>query len=286
MARFGVTDTALLDEPGSFAGELMGEAKRGMRDVSAATTYGTVLRGLRDLREGSSGGSSLDKNLGGLLEGVGSLFEGVSKSQAGLFELLLSQAKPAQSGGSDGQMMMMLVALMMHQGEMQAKNLQEQLATERRHADERYQDLQQRSGPGPFDSVMYPVMQGLAQSMALNMAKPPADPIDQLASLAERIGKVRGAVPALFGGDGAELSENGLRLKVMEYEAAAKADGQRTERLKVQAGRDRWRSAKGLAHAFAQEMRAFIGMPEGEVIDTTAEEAADELLSRHGVPTA
>ncbi len=179
---------------------LMGTARKAIADMGSAAALREMLSGL-----GAAGGktnsadSSVLGGVGQLIGGLGTAFKGMSETQTALFSSLLGKN---QGGGGDQSqllMFMLLMQMMDKSNERTEGAMARVLEMRDRTWEERYADLERRSGPSQADSVTQQLTaQMLAETMQ-RLRQPPADPVDVLVNARERLQKLGVNGGGLFG---------------------------------------------------------------------------------------
>ena len=211
---------------------LMGTARKAIADMGSAAALREMLSGL-----GAAGGktnsadSSVLGGVGQLIGGLGTAFKGMSETQTALFSSLLGKN---QGGGGDQSqllMFMLLMQMMDKSNERTEGAMARVLEMRDRTWEERYADLERRSGPSQADSVTQQLTaQMLAETMQ-RLRQPPADPVDVLVNARERLQKLGVNASGLWGQPD-QYSEGYLRnreLDIQQQQIIAQYNAEQTK---------------------------------------------------------
>lgn len=180
---------------------LMGTAREAIGNIGTAVSLREMLSGLGATGGGktNSADSSMLGGIGQLIGGMGTAFKGMSETQTALFSSLLG--KNGGGGGDQNQMMMfvLLMQIMKDSSDKSEGALARVLETINATWQQRYQDLEQRSGPSQADSMSEQLTTQLLAESIQNLRKPPDDPVDVLVNARERLQKLGVNAGGLFG---------------------------------------------------------------------------------------
>lgn len=203
---------------GDDAASLMGSAREAISNIGTAVSLRETLAGLGAAGKTNSADSSMLAGIGQLVGGVGTAFKGLTETQQALFGSLLSK----QSGGGGGDqnqllMFLLLMQMMDKSNERTESAMARVLETRDKAWEERYRDLEGRSGPSQADTMTHNLTTQLLAESISSIRKPPPDPVDVLLNARERLQKLGGNVGGLLGGSSdTQYTEGYLRHRELE----------------------------------------------------------------------
>ena len=218
MGTMAGTGTAVPEQEMS---SLMGTARKAIADMGSARALREMLSGLGAAGGGSnSGDSSMLGGIGQLIGGMGTAFKGMSETQTALFSSLLGKNQGG-GGGDQNQMLMflLLMQVMVGASEKSEGAMARVLETMDRTWQQRYEDLERRSGPSQADSITQQLTAQMLGETMQRLRQPPADPVDVLANARERLQKLGVNGGGLFGlGAPDQYTEGYLRNRELDVQ--------------------------------------------------------------------
>lgn len=235
------TETEAAD-PGLLSG-LGSSLRQGVSKVTDSMAMRNLLDGF-GLGTGkhSSADGSLLEGIGGLVGGFGQAFKGMSETNQAMMQAFLG----GKSGGGDQStlMVLLMMQMMQQQSETSRQAFEARMVENDRHWQERYADLQQRSGPSQADHTVQQMMTHFLGQSLQKMNEPAKSAAATLTESLAELQKIQGALPggaSLFGHPG-DLTAN--QLKQMElhndlqkaiHQWSAEAEGKKATTALVQA---------------------------------------------------
>lgn len=230
MGTMAGTGTAVPEQEMS---SLMGTARKAIADMGSARALREMLSGLGAAGGGSnSGDSSMLGGIGQLIGGMGTAFKGMSETQTALFSSLLGKGQGG-GGGDQNQMLMFLLLMQVMNGASEKSEgaMARVLETMDRTWQQRYEDLERRSGPSQADSITQQLTAQMLGETMQRLRQPPADPVDVLVNARERLQKLGVNASGLWGQPD-QYSEGFLRnreLDIQQQQIIAQYNAEQTK---------------------------------------------------------